>query len=197
MFAQIIEGRTRDAEGLRRQGERWQVELRPGAKGFLGVTSGVTSDGRAVTIARFASEADAKANSDRPEQGAWWAETAKYYDGDVTFTESNDIQQILGGGSDEAGFVQVMKIRGVDRGRIEAVDRELPRFSSLRPDLLGVVRLWTGPTSCIDVNYFASEAEARAGEAKPLPADLQPLMAEFQELTRDTEFLDLVEPQLH
>lgn len=197
MFAQIIEGRTSDAEGLRRQGERWQTELRPGAAGFLGVTSGSTADGRAITIARFASEADARANSDRAEQGSWWAETAKCYDGDVTFTESTDIQQILGGGSDDAGFVQVMKIRGVDRARLEQVDRALPKFATLRPDLIGIVRLWTGPTSCIDVNYFTSEAEARAGEGRPIPADLQPVMAEFQELTRDTEFLDLVSPELH
>ena len=197
MFVQIIEGRTSDAEGLRRQGERWQAELRPGAAGFLGVTAGSTADGRAITIARFESEAAARANSGRAEQGSWWAETAKYYDGDVSFTESTDVQQPLAGGSDDAGFVQVMKIRGVDRARLEQVDRELPRFAALRPDLIGVVRVWTGPTTCIDVNYFTSEAEARAGESAPIPADLQPLMAEFQELTRDTEFLDLANPQLH
>ena len=193
---QIIEGRTSDAAGLRRQGERWQAELRPGAAGFLGVTAGSAADGRSITIARFASERDARTNSDRPEQGAWWAETAKYYDGDVSFTESSEVQELLAGGSDEAGFVQVMKISGVDRARLERVDRELPRFATVRPDLIGVFRIWTGPTSCIDVNYFTSEAEARAAEARELPADLQPLMAEFQELTRNTEFLDLTDPQL-
>ena len=193
---QIIEGRTSDAAGLRRQGERWQAELRPGAAGFLGVTAGSATDGRSITIARFASERHARTNSDRPEQGAWWAETAKYYDGDISFTESTDVQELLAGGSDEAGFVQVMKISGVDRAGLERVDRELPRFASVRPDLIGVFRIWTGPTSCIDVNYFTSEAEARAAEARELPADLQPLMAEFQELTRNTEFLDLTDPQL-
>ena len=197
MFVQIIEGRTSDADGLRRQGERWQAELRPGAAGFLGVTSGSTADGRSITLARFDSEAAARANSERAEQGAWWAETAKYYDGDISFTESTDVQQVLDHGCEGAGFVQVMKIRGVDRARMERVDAELPRFASLRPDLLGVVRVWTGPDSCIDVNYFTSEAEARAGEAKPVPADLQPLMAEFQELTKETEFLDLPDPELH
>lgn len=197
MFVQIIEGRTTDPEGLKRQGERWQAELRPGAAGFLGVTAGSTTDGRSITIARFDSEAAARANSDRAEQGAWWADTAKYYEGDVSFTESTDVQQVLSGGCEAAGFVQVMKISGADRARLERVDAELPRFASLRPDLLGVVRVWTGPDSCIDVNYFTSEAEARAGEGRPIPADLQPLMAEFQELTRDTEFLDLPDPQLH
>ena len=38
--------------------------------------------------ARFESEEAAQANSDRPEQGAWWAETAKVFDGEATFRNS-------------------------------------------------------------------------------------------------------------
>ena len=48
MFVQIIEGRTSDAAGLMRMGERWEAELRPGATGFLGATIGVTADGRFI-----------------------------------------------------------------------------------------------------------------------------------------------------
>lgn len=147
MFVQIIEGRTTDPEGLSRQGERWQAELRPGATGFLGVTSGVTEDGRAITIVRFDSEESARANSERPEQGAWWADTAKYYNGDVTFTETSDVQEFLGGGTDDAGFVQVMKIAGVDRAWVDRQDQAMPRVAGFRPDLLGVFRIWTGPTA--------------------------------------------------
>ena len=69
MFVQIIEGRTTDAEALRQRGKVWADEVGPGAVGFLGVTAGVTADGRAITIARFESEAQARANGDRPEQG--------------------------------------------------------------------------------------------------------------------------------
>ena len=45
MFVQVIEGQVADREGLKRQLERWQEELRPGATGLLGSTSGVTDDG--------------------------------------------------------------------------------------------------------------------------------------------------------
>ena len=85
--------------------------------GYLGDTSGVAADGRSIAIVRFESEADARANSDRPEQSAWWAETEKYLGDDVSFTESSDVTPFLGGGSDKAGFVQVMKVSGVDRAR--------------------------------------------------------------------------------
>jgi hypothetical protein len=196
MFVQIIEGQTSDAEGLKRQGERWQTEIRPGAVGFLGVTSGTTADGRAITIARFESEEAARANSDRPEQGAWWAETAKYYDGEISFTESSDVQEFLGGGSDDAGFVQIMKSQGVDRARTAKLDEQFQQFASLRPDLIGSIRVWTGADSCVEANYFTSEAEARAGESKEMPPEVQALMAEFGDLMQNTEFLDLTDPYL-
>lgn len=197
MFAQIIEGTTSDADGLRRQGERWQSEVRPGATGFLGATAGVTADGRAITIARFDSEASARANSDRPEQGAWWAETQKYYDGEVTFTESSDVEESLGGGSNDAGFVQVMKSSGVDRDRMKQFDDQIERFARSRPDLLGSVRIWTGADRCVEVAYFTNEADARAGEKAELPAELQAMMADFEDMMQGTEFIDLTEPHLH
>jgi hypothetical protein len=197
MFVQIIEGKTSDAEGLKRQGERWQAELRPGAKGYLGVTSGVTADGRSITIVRFESESAARANSQRPEQGAWFAETAKYYDGDPTFTESSDVEEFLGGGTDKAGFVQVMKTKNVDRATMHKLDEQFEKFQSLRPDLLGSFRVWTGPKSCVEAAYFTSEAEARAGEQKEMPAEVQAMMAEFETVMANTEYFDLTDPELH
>ena len=77
MFIQVIQGKTNDAEGLRRRLDEWVEKLGPGAQGFQGTTGGVAEDGTAVFIARFESEEAARANSDRPEQGQWWEETAK------------------------------------------------------------------------------------------------------------------------
>ena len=108
MFVQVIEGKVSDKAGLRRQMDRWEAELRPGAIGFLGSTGGVTDEGVGFAIARFAS-ADAAGNSERPEQGQWWSETEKCYEGPVSFTDSEDVEEFLSGGSNDAGFVQVMK----------------------------------------------------------------------------------------
>ena len=89
-----------------------------------------------------------------------------------------------------------MKVTGVDRAKAKELDDQFATFSSLRPDLLGVFRIWTGPDSAVDVNYFTNEAEARAGESKELPPEMQQLMAEFGELMKNTEFLDLVDPTI-
>ena len=196
MFVQIIEGRTSDREALRRLGERWEAELRPGADGFLGATIGVTDDGRVVDIIRFESEEQGRANSERPEQGAWWSEYEKCFDGEVSFADSTDVTLWGAGGSNDAGFVQVMKYDGVDRGRIEDFDERLSPFMDQRPDLLGGVRIWTGPESCTEVAYFTTEDEARAGEAQDRPAELDAVMAEYGDLMEGVEYFDLREPHL-
>jgi len=195
MFVQIIEGRTSDAKALMEQADAWPRDVGPGAIGFLGVTSGVTTDGRTIAIVRFEDEASARANSERPEQAAWFEEMAKLYDGEPTFAESSDTTVLAGGGSDDAGFVQVMKSTGVDRAQVEKMDEVFERFEHLRPDLLGGLRIWTGPDSCVDVAYFTSEADARKGEQWELPDELKKVMAELQG-PGSTEYYDLTEPQL-
>ena len=55
MFAQVIQGRTSDAEGLRAALDRWLQDVRPGAIGWLGSTVGITDDGTFVALARFES----------------------------------------------------------------------------------------------------------------------------------------------
>lgn len=195
MFVQVIEGKTSDPKAIIEHGERWQRELRPGAIGYLGVTAGVTADGRTVAIVRFEDEAAARANAARPEQTAWFEGMAKLYDVEPTFVESSDVTAWMGGGSNDAGFVQVMKSTGVDRAQVEKMDAAFEPFAGQRPDLLGGIRIWTGPDSCIDVAYFTSEEEARKGEKAELPDELKQVMSEFQSMG-ETEYLDLVDPQL-
>src|SRR5690242_7576857 len=109
MFIQVIEGTTNDKAGLARQHDRWESELAPGAKGYLGMTGGVADDGTVVMLARFDSEAAAKANSERSEQSSWWADTAKFFDGEVTFRDCGDVDVEQMGDLDSAQFIQVMQ----------------------------------------------------------------------------------------
>src|SRR4051812_3823702 len=125
MFVQVIEGKTSDPAAINAQGERWQREVGPGAVGYLGATAGVTADGRTIAIVRFTDEASARANATRPEQTAWFERMVKLYDGEPTFIESSDVTEWMGGGSNEAGFVQVMKFTGADRAQLEKMDAAL------------------------------------------------------------------------
>jgi hypothetical protein len=195
VFVQLIQGQTSSAQELKAQLERWETEVRPGAVGFLGSTAGVTEDGTAFLAARFDSEASARANSDRHEQGQWWAETEKLFSGEVTFTDSSDVQVVIEP-TDDAGFVQVIQSRVRDRKRVEEInDVVAGEMRSSRPDVIGSVAVWSGD-SCCDITYFSSEAEAREGESKELPAAHQALFEEWKSLLDDVTFLDLKEPWL-
>ena len=111
MFIQVIQGRCSDADRLRKQLDVWERDLASGADGFLGSTGGLTDDGTFVAVVRFESREQADAQSSRPEQDAWWQETSTCYDGEVDFRNYDDAFTMLDGGSDDAGFVQVMQGR--------------------------------------------------------------------------------------
>src|SRR3954451_23900926 len=143
MFIQVIEGKTSDKSGLARQNEKWETDLAPGASGYLGMTGGVADGGTGIFLARFDNEAAARSNSERPEQGTWWNETAKYFDGDVTFRDCADVdvQQIRD--LDAAWFVQVMQGTSSDKERVRQIAPQLTgKMAELRPDVLGTVIAW-------------------------------------------------------
>jgi hypothetical protein len=192
MFIQVIQSKTNDKAGLARQNDRWEAELRPGAKGYLGMTGGVADDSTVIFLARFDSEASAKANSERPEQGSWWNETVKYFEGNVTFHECTDVDIEQIGDLDTAGFVQVMQGTSSDKARVRQLGPQLTaKMAELRPDVLGTVVAWDGD-QFTQVVYFRSEAEARNGEKKmdQAPPELQEIM----ELAPVTSYIDLKDP---
>lgn len=196
MFVQCIQGPVADAAGLRRQFDRWLEELRPDAVGWLGSTGGITADGTFFLAARFESPEAAQRNSERAEQGAWWAETEKYFAGDVTFADYDEVELINDGGSDTAGFVQV--IQGVVNDREEM--RQLMAGSTPsdeRDDVIGGYVANRPDGSYHSIVYFTSEEAARAGEQRDA-ADGDEFAERMQALhTTPPTFLDLASPWLH
>jgi hypothetical protein len=199
MFAQVIRGRTSDADGLRAAMDRWMQELAPGSIGWLGSTGGVTDDGTFITVARFESKEAAARNSDRPEQGRWWQETEKLFDGPVTFRDSEDVTVDLQGDPEQAGFVQIMQGKVTDPDRAKELMAQIPTetMATYRPDVLGSVSIGHDGGEWTQVLYFTSEAEARVGEQKETPPELQTTMEEMGKLSvGETQFYDLRQPVL-
>jgi hypothetical protein len=199
MFAQVIQGRTSNEEGLRAASDRWVKELAAGATGWLGSTLGVADDGRAVAIARFESAAAAQANAQRPEQTRWWEETQALFDGEVTFLDSEDVMVDVVGDPDRAGFVQVMQGQVTDPARAKALMARIPSEDSaaFRPDVLGSMSIGHDDGRWTQVIYFTSEAEAREGERKEAPPEFQAVMAEMAEISVGApDYIDLRRPVL-
>ncbi|MDP8992848.1 MAG: hypothetical protein M3N31_07350 [Actinomycetota bacterium] len=197
MFIQLIQAETSDAEALKSQLDTWTEELSAGAEGYLGATGGVSDDGQFFLMARFESEEAARANSDRPEQGSWWEETSKHLEGDVTFHDCAEVDTFLEGGSDDAGFVQVMQGRVQDRERLESIQDELlADLQEQRPEVLGMVQAWDGDF-LTQVVYFASEHTAREGEGKAIPEEVMERLNEWRSLVEDLTYIDLTDPWLY
>jgi len=199
MFVQVIRGRVTGPEQVHAALDRWSGQLAAGARGWLGSTAGVSGDGRFVALARFESEQAAGRNSDRPEQGQWWAETAKLFTGEVTFRDSNNVTVDMHGDPDQAGFVQVMQGRASDLDRArELMAQDPDEWAAVRPDVIGSMTVGHEGGAYTLVFYFTSEEAAREGERKELPARLKTQMEELNRLSiGEPEFLDLHQPWLY
>jgi hypothetical protein len=194
MFIQVIQGKIADQAGLMAAEDHWKRDLAPGATGWLGSTSGITDDGTFVSVVRFESEAAARRNSERPEQGAWWNETQKCFAGDVTFIDSSDVTSWLAGGSDDAGFVQVieghLKNPELMRSMMEKFGEQMRQ---MRPEIIGATIAMHHGGEYVQTVYFTSEAEAREHEQMAPPAEVADMMADEM---ADARFFDLHRPMM-
>jgi hypothetical protein len=199
MFIQVYQGRVSDPGEMRAALDRWSRELAPGATGWLGSTSGVTEDGTFIGVVRFDSQEAARRNSDRHEQHQWWVETAKLFGGEVIFHDCVRAEEVLGGGSDSAGFVQVIQGRIRDMGRMRELMRRSEReLGDFRPDVIGGTHAEHGDGGFTDTIYFTSEQEAREGERKQPTSEVQALLDEEANLYEgDLTYHDLKEPWFH
>ena len=198
MFAQIVRARVSDPEAVRAAEARWVDDVSPGAKGWLGETSGVTEDGQLFVMARFDSEGSARANSARPGQDAWWTEFSKLLDGEANFRDSNNVLVEASGDLDSAGFVQVIAGRSKDLVRSREIMTEMSALREAgRPEILGSVSVGHEDGLFTHVLYFTSEEEARIGERKEPPPEAKALLDEMMALGEGVpEFLDLRTPSL-
>jgi hypothetical protein len=195
MFIQIMQGKCSRQDEMRSMTERWTSELAPGATGWLGGTFGFTDDGQAVAVVRFESREAAMANSQRPEQAAWWAEVERLYDGPVEFHDCNRVMMLMDGGSDQAGFVQVIRGKLDDPDALESGIREMETMlHDARPEILGATLAIEDDGTFIETVAFTDEAAAREGEKKEIPAEAAESLRQWNEMIHDVQFLDLHQP---
>ena len=117
----------------------------------------------------------------------------------ATFHESTDVIEDIVGDPDLAGFVQVMQGRSADPQRArELMEQDSDEWAKFRPDMLGSVSAQYDDGSYTMAMYFTSEAEARKGEKKKMPANLKAQMDEMNSLAiGEPEFFDIRDPWLH
>jgi hypothetical protein len=197
MFIQVIEGTTLQPEALHEQFEKWKRDLMPGAIGYLGSAGGCTQEGDCILVVRFDSADAARANSERPEQDAWWHETEMLFDGPVRFHDSEHVQIMRRGRLEDAGFVQVLEGHVTDPDMAAELEAEtVPLLADARPDLIGTVAAYFDDGEFTEVAYFTSEIEARLGESRRPDEEMAELMQRWDDVLEVDRYLDLAEPWL-
>jgi len=191
VFIQIIQGKCTRQDELRAMSEEWRRDIGPTVDGWLGGTYGFTDDNQFIAVVRFDSKDAAMANSQRPEQGEWWRRMEALFDGPVEFHDCNDVSMMLGGGSDDARFVQVMRGKVGNAGQLKALMGQTDMLHERRPEILGATLAIEDDGTFTETIAFTDETSARKGEQLELPADVRQQMDEGM---RDVTFLDLHQP---
>ncbi len=193
MFIQIIQGKCSRQDELRKLSGEWVEQVGPKAEGWLGGTYGFTDDGTFFGVVRFEDREKAMANSDRPEQGEWAERMGALFDGPVEFHDSDDVTLMFGGGSDDAGFVQIIRGKVDDPARLRTLlTSDLDQLREMRPDLLGATLAIEPDGTFTETVAFTDEESARKGEsgAQP-PEDVQ---KELEWAMQGATFHDLRNP---
>jgi hypothetical protein len=191
VFIQVIQGQCTRHDELRAMAETWREELGGGAVGWLGGTYGFTDDDHFIGVVRFESREAAMANSARPEQGAWAEKMMALMDGPVEFHDCDDTMMFLDGGSDQAGFVQVIRGRVDDPSRIKAMLADTTTLHEMRPEIIGGTLAIEDDGTFIETVAFRDEDSARRGEKMEPPAEVR---EELSSMMAGASFYDLHHP---
>jgi hypothetical protein len=197
VFIQVIQGRAGNPSGIREELNRWQRQLAVDADGWLGSTAGTTEDGWSVVVVYFASEQQARRNSNRPEQLAWWRQASRHL-GEVALHDAPRVHLYRDGRSDLAGYVQVIQGHADNLARMASLggdqDEVLAREA---PHILGVTVAEHAdlPGDFTQIVYFTSEQDARQFEPAPLAEADEPAQEERRSLLTNLRSFDLRHPQ--
>ncbi|WP_028660855.1 hypothetical protein [Nocardioides insulae] len=191
MFIQVVQGACSRRDEAHALLDEWRRELSPGASGWLGGTYGFTDDDQLIAVVRFESREAAMANSDRPEQGRWAARFTEVMDGPMEFHDCDDVTLMMDGGSDAAGFVQIIRGRVEDAGRLKAMMADTTTMHEMRPEILGGTLAIEPDGTFTETIAFTSEEAARAGEKIEPPADVR---RELAYAMQGATFFDLRDP---
>ena len=172
MFIQVIQGRATNPPGIRRDVGRWQRQLAADADGWLGSTAGITEDGWSITSQHLAR---------------------------VAVHDAPKVHTYRDGGSDQAGFVQVIQGHTEDMERMVSLGCDQEEvLTQDAPHILGmtVAEHADRPGDFTQTVYYPSEQDARRLEQERSAEADEPARRELHDLMTNLRSFDLRDPQM-
>jgi hypothetical protein len=192
VFIQIMQARCTRQDEMRQVIDEASAGLAD-KTGWLGGTFGFTDDGRFVGVVRFESEEACRELTGSETAKAWLERARELCDEPVEVHESGDVTMVLEGGSDSAGFVQVMRGRIADQDRFRHLssDEMMTMLHEMRPEVIGATLAVEPDGTFTETVAFTDESSARRGEQNDMPAEVA---ADLGAAMADVEYLDLHKP---
>jgi hypothetical protein len=105
------------------------------------------------------------------------------------------VTKFLDGGSDDAGFVQVIQGRVSDPDRFrDFMSQPMDELRQARPEILGGTIAIEPDGTFTQTVAFTTESAAREGESKEMPDDVRAATEEEFSAMQDVHYLDLHHP---
>lgn len=191
MFIQVIQAKSSQRAEVRQLFEEWGAMPRTEPIGWLGGTYGFTDDDQLFAVIRFESRDAAMANSARPETSAMAEKLAALVDGPPEFHDCDDVTVWMDGGSDDAGFVQIIRGKTDDPDALKQMMTDSTDIREARPEIIGGTLAIEADGTFTQTVAFKDEASAREGEQQERPDDVDERMARVFD---DVEYHDLRAP---
>lgn len=193
MFARFVQGPVADPEALGRLWRQWREALAADVDGWIDAAGGITAEGAFVAVMRFASPEAAQPALLALD--ARRAEAAPCFAREPVILHSDDATAARDGPIRDAGFVQLMLSTVTDPPTVERIERDVADvFAAWRPDELAAHRVWLPDGRRLSVDYFTSEAEARANQQREPPPELVEAYPEWMARHADLEWFELSQP---
>ena len=188
MFIQVIQSKSSRRQEVKDLLAEW-ADTMGDAPGWLGGTYGFTDDDDFLAVVRFESKELAMANSDDSRTSAFAERMAALMDSPPEFQDCDDVTVFLEGGSDDAGFVQVIRGRSDNPARLASLlDSDPEGLKEMRPEIIGGTMAFSDDGRFTQTVAFTDEASARAGEQLEPPAELREAL---EEMVAGAEFYNL------
>ena len=193
MFVQMVHGKCSRRAEMRALVDSWCAGIAD-EQGWLGGTYGFTDDGRFVGIVRFTDATACVEAAQRPGAAAFWAAALELLDSDIAIHQSDDVTLMFDGGSDDAGFVQVLtgQLKDAARMRYLLADQDMTAMlHASRPEIMGATLAISRDGTFTETVAFTDEARARQGESVRMPEQVQRTL---EDAVADVAYLDLRDP---
>ncbi|HEU5033783.1 MAG TPA: hypothetical protein VFT62_03390 [Mycobacteriales bacterium] len=196
MFIQMVQGACTREDEMRGLVDDWCGRMAD-QPGWLGGTYGFTDDGCFVGVVRYADRDACAMWCKDAEAAPYWAAATQLFDESCEIFEADDVSIMLDGGSDDAGFVQVMhgRVNDTERMRRLLTDAEMTTMlHEARPEIIGATLAFQADGTFTETVAFTDEASARRGEELDMPEEVS---KELMAAMGAVEYLDLHRPWFH